>query len=498
MSDDTSQPDADVTNQDDVLDDVLEVDADGQAALIMPRDDRPSTLRFAARSDVGLVRQGNEDSGYAGPRLLMVADGMGGHAAGELASAVAVATVADLDVHPPSASELLNALTDSIDSTGETINSIITEEPDLTGMGTTITGLYWLGSRVAIVHVGDSRAYLFRDNELTQLTHDHTYVQTLVDAGRITEEQAATHPKRSLLMRALDGMNPVEADLSVREARIGDRYLLCSDGLSGVVDSADIAGALTMSDPTGCVTRLVDLALERGAPDNVTVVVADVIASDSSKEQLFTPVVVGAAGEPRVRSQLPGVRFPDDSQPDPDAPDVLPPVDGGPPTAPQPLVDAEIVVPAAEQTLREQREASQRRNRRIRRLKSIGLYGILIAAIAALTYGALVGAQAWLQTQWYVAVNGSAGTGTVAVYQGIQGNLGSISLSTLQTDTELPVGELPLFDQELVSKGIPAESQDDAQRIVAELQVRAGECRTIFPPAGCPGSLSNEPVEEAP
>lgn len=499
MSDDTPLPDADDPDiVDELLDDVIEVGEDGQAAIVVPSDDRPLTLRFAARSDVGLVRQGNEDSGYAGPRLLLVADGMGGHAAGELASAVAVATVADLDVHPPSSSELLNALTDSIDSTGETINTIITEEPDLTGMGTTVTGLYWLGSRVAIVHVGDSRAYLFRSNELTQLTHDHTYVQTLVDAGRITDEQAATHPKRSLLMRALDGMNPVEADLSVREARIGDRYLLCSDGLSGVVDVVDIAGALTTSDPTGCVTRLVDLALERGAPDNVTVVVADVIASDGGDEPLFAPVVVGAAGEPRVRSQLPGVRFPDDSQPDPDAPDVLPPIDGGPPTAPQPLVDAEIVVPAAEQAMRDAREAEQRKARRMRRLKSVGIYTVLIAAIAGLTFGALVGAQAWLQTQWYVAVNGSAGTGTVAVYQGIQGNLGGLSLSTLQTDTELPVGELPLFDQELVSKGIPAESQDDAQRIVNELQTRASECRTIFPPAGCPGSLSNQPVEEAP
>jgi protein phosphatase len=323
-------------------------------------------------------------------------------------------------------------------------------------------------------------------------------VQTLVDAGRITEEQAATHPKRSLLMRALDGMNPVEADLSVREARLGDRYLLCSDGLSGFVDVADIAGALTMSDPTGCVTRLVDLALERGAPDNVTVVVADVITSDVSEDSLFAPVVVGAAGEPRVRAQLPGVRFPDDSQPDPDAPDVLPPVDGGPPTTPQPLVDAEIVVPAAEQAMRDSREAAARKQRRTRRLKSVAVYIGLVAAIAAVTYGALIGAQAWLQTQWYVAVNGSAGTGTVAVYQGIQGNLGGFSFSSLQTDTTIPVGELPLFDQELVSKGIPAESEADAQRIVNELQTRASECRTIFPPAGCPGSLSNEPIEEAP
>jgi protein phosphatase len=229
----------------------VEVDPDGQAALALPVEAGSLGLRYAARSDVGLVRTGNEDSGYAGPRLLLVADGMGGHAAGELASSVAIATVADLDVHPPSSAELMNALTDSIDSVGETIGAIIGEEPDLTGMGTTITGLYWLGGRVAIVHVGDSRAYLFRDNDLQQLTHDHTYVQTLVDAGRITEEQAATHPKRSLLMRALDGMNPVEADLSMREARRGDRYLLCSDGLSGFVDEADIAGALTTGQRDG-------------------------------------------------------------------------------------------------------------------------------------------------------------------------------------------------------------------------------------------------------
>ena len=476
----------------------VEVEETGQAAIVLPADNKRLALRYAARSDVGLVRPGNEDSGYAGPRLLLVADGMGGHAAGELASAVAVATVADLDVHPPSGAELLNALTDAIDSVGETIGAIINEEPDLTGMGTTVTGLYWLGSRVAIVHVGDSRAYLFRDNQLTQLTHDHTYVQTLVDAGRITEEQAATHPKRSLLMRALDGMNPVEADLSVREARVGDRYLLCSDGLSGVVDPASIAGSLTMSDPTGCVTRLVDLALERGAPDNVTVVVADVIPAEVNANELFSPVVVGAAGEPRVRAQLPGVRFPDDAQPNPDAPDIPVLLDGGPSTAPQPLVDAEIIVPAAEQAMRDAHAAAVRKARNRRRAKIAGVYIALIAVVAALTYGALLGAQSWVRGQWYVSISGSAGTGTVGVYQGIQGNLGGIRLSTLRTDTRLPVGELPLFDQELVSKGIPAESEADALRIVAELESRAAECRTVFPPAGCPGSLSNQPIEEAP
>ena len=143
-------------------------------------------LRYAARSDVGLIREGNEDSGYAGPALLMVADGMGGHAAGELASAIAVATVADLDVHPPSDSEILTSLSDAVSDVGDGIADVIADDPDLTGMGTTVTGIYWLGDRIAVLHVGDSRAYLLRGGDLVQITHDHTYVQTLVDAGRIT------------------------------------------------------------------------------------------------------------------------------------------------------------------------------------------------------------------------------------------------------------------------------------------------------------------------
>ena len=175
-------------------------------------------LRYAARSDVGLVREGNEDSGYAGPSLLMVADGMGGHAAGELASAIAVATVADLDVHPPRDQEILTSLGEAIGEVGDGIADVIDAEPEYTGMGTTVTGLYWMADRVAVVHVGDSRAYLLRDGHLTQITHDHTYVQTLIDAGRITEDEAAVHPRRSLIMRALDGLTPVEADLSVRES----------------------------------------------------------------------------------------------------------------------------------------------------------------------------------------------------------------------------------------------------------------------------------------
>lgn len=450
-------------------------------------------LRYAARSDVGLIRPGNEDSGYAGPSLLMIADGMGGHAAGELASAIAVATVADLDVHPPDPGDVLTALAEAVADAGDAIADVIAEEPDLMGMGTTVTGVYWLGERIAIVHVGDSRAYLQREGRLAQLTHDHTYVQSLVDAGRITEEEASVHPRRSLMLRALDGLHPVEADLSVREVRSGDRLMLCSDGLSGVVSADEIAHVLAEGDPTGAVTRLVDRALERGAPDNVTVVVADIVdLPDAGPDvapvvEAFSPVVVGAAGEPRVRLRLPHVRFPDDAQPDPDRPDAPPPVDGGPPTAPQALIDAEIVVPAAEAArlaARDRADDLQARRRR-RRIWWTAI-GTIVAVVVALVVGLSVAAS-WLSSQWYVAVNGSAGTGTVAVYQGVEGSLLGYRLSSISTDTGLLVGTLPYFDQELVSKGIPAADEADAQRIVSELLGRAAACQNVFPPAGCPG-----------
>jgi serine/threonine protein phosphatase PrpC len=419
-------------------------------------------LRYAARSDVGLVRQGNEDSGYAGPRLLVVADGMGGHAAGELASATAIAILAELDANPPT--DPVTALTDAVDRIGDTIVSLVQEDEEVQGMGTTVTGIYWTGDRLAIVHVGDSRAYMLRNGELSQLTHDHTYVQTLVDAGQISEEEAANHPRRSLLMRALDGMNPVEPDLSVREARAGDRYLLCSDGLSGVITPVEIQEALSSSEPTGCVTRLVDLALERGAPDNVTVVVADVIDFEISIEDSQTlPVVVGAVGELRVRERLPRVSFPLDAQPDPEH-----------------VLIAEARVLAASPA-----NALEVRTREVRRRRFVRVTTIVLLIAFGLGIAALIG-RLWLGTQWYVSVNGNPGTGTVAVYNGVQGSLLGISLNSLETNTTISVGQLPLFDQELVSKGIPASDALDAQRIINELTTRATDCQTS-PTAGCPG-----------
>lgn len=249
-------------------------------------------LRYAARSDRGLVRANNEDSVYAGARLLALADGMGGHAAGEVASQLMIAALAHLDDDEPGG-DLLGKLEAATHEGNATIADHVEEDPELEGMGTTLTAILFAGSKLGLVHIGDSRAYLLRDDQLTQITRDDTFVQSLVDEGRITAEQAHTHPQRSLIMRALTG-NEIEPTLTVREARAGDRYLLCSDGLSDVVSDETIANTMREGTNDECADRLIELALRSGGPDNVTVIVADVIDLDYGQSH---PIVGGAASD---------------------------------------------------------------------------------------------------------------------------------------------------------------------------------------------------------
>lgn len=420
-------------------------------------------LNYAARSDIGLRRPGNEDSGFADNHMLIVADGMGGHAAGELASAMAVATFAEMSDEDVPLDEVLEHLASGVDILSERIGDVVAKDPANQGMGTTLTGLSYLGDRMAVVHVGDSRAYLLRDGTLDQITRDHTYVQSLVDAGEITAEEATRHPRRNLLNRAVDGIHTVEADLSMRETRPGDRYLLCTDGLSGVVPEDELAEVLrTDADPTGAVTRLVDMALEAGAPDNVTVVVADVRTAGGSAPK--EPVVVGAAGEPQNRARLPNVPWPVDEQLNPDDPqprgarpslDTLAPAPGTdpePPTAP----------------------AGRRRTRRV-------ILGIVAALVCLL---ALVGALLvwWLTSQWYVAT----ADGRVAVFHGVPGTLGPIPLQQLDQQTDLELATLPTYDQTRLDSGIITRSSTQADEIVAELRSHAAECQVNPAEAGCP------------
>ena len=254
-------------------------------------------LRYAARSDAAWSASNNEDSVYAGARLLALADGMGGHAAGEVASQLVIAALAHLDDDEPGG-DLLGKLDAAVHEGNSAIAAHVEMEPDLEGMGTTLTAILFAGNRIGLVHIGDSRGYLLRDGELTQITKDDTFVQTLVDEGRITAEEAHSHPQRSLIMRALTG-HEVEPTLTMREARAGDRYLLCSDGLSDPVSDETILDALQIPDVTDSADRLIELALRGGGPDNVTVVVADVVDDDYGPTQ---PIIAGAvSGDRRPR-----------------------------------------------------------------------------------------------------------------------------------------------------------------------------------------------------
>jgi PPM family protein phosphatase len=253
-------------------------------------------LRYAVRSDVGLLREGNEDSAYAGPHLLAVADGMGGHAAGEVASAATITTIAPLDDDRLGA-DLVDALADAVAAANMRLHELITADPAIEGMGTTLTALLWANGYAALGHIGDSRAYLLRNGQFRQITHDHTLVQSLVDEGKITEDDVATHPHRSLLLRALDGRTVAEPDLTPIETLPGDRYLLCSDGLSGVVTEQTLHATLSsIRDPDKAALQLVELAIRGGGPDNITCIVADVIDTQASPvPPTWNPVLAGAA-----------------------------------------------------------------------------------------------------------------------------------------------------------------------------------------------------------
>src|SRR5580698_2799810 len=253
-------------------------------------------LRYAVRSDVGLLREGNEDSAYAGPRLLAVADGMGGHAAGEVASSLTISSMAELDSEPPGG-DMLAELSEAVAAANTRLQEMIIANPAVEGMGTTLTALFWSDGHAAVCHIGDSRGYLLRENELYQITHDHTLVQSLVDEGRISADDVSTHPQRSLLLRALDGRSIAEPDLSVHDGHAGDRYLLCSDGLSGVVSDETLRDTLSsFEDPETAARQLIDLAIHGGGPDNITCIVADVVDTATTRlPPTATAVMAGAA-----------------------------------------------------------------------------------------------------------------------------------------------------------------------------------------------------------
>jgi protein phosphatase len=254
-----------------------------------------TALRYAARSDVGLLRDGNEDSGYAGPRLLVVADGMGGVEYGEVASAIVTHAVVYLD-RSMSPQGVAHDLAAAVEFAEYRLARAVERDPRRDGMGTTMTALLLSDDTVALVHVGDSRAYRLHDGTLEQLTRDHTFVQLLVEIGDLSPEAAEHHPHRHVIVKALQGSgDAVAADVQVRPAVPGERYLLCSDGLSDCVGRDAISAALGLPEPHAAADALVELALAAGAPDNVTCVVADVVPAPGPARG--APVLLGAASE---------------------------------------------------------------------------------------------------------------------------------------------------------------------------------------------------------
>lgn len=419
-------------------------------------------LRYAARSDVGLVRQNNQDSAYAGPHLLVVADGMGGHAGGDVASSLAIGELAPLDdeSHGADAMERLRA---GMMAAHRELLDRVHEEPQLTGMGTTVTALLRTGGRLALAHIGDSRAYLLRDGELIQITRDHTFVQTLVDEGRLTQEEAEQHPQRSVLMRVLsDVVDDVEPDLSMREARSGDRYLLCSDGLSGVVSYDTLRDTLAAgTDPAGTCEALVSLARRGGAPDNVTCIVADVVPAGSPTES--APTVVGAASLRQSR-RAPAAGSNGSAA---ERAAAL--------TAPSLLDDGDEGEASPD-------AARRRGRRRIRRT----LGGLLVIVVLA---GGVYTAWRWVMRQYFVGTR----NGNVAIFHGLPDEVGPVQLSSVdQVLSDIPVTDLPQFSRDKVHGGIVADTHSEALRIVDNLRQQAAACRNAKNPTATPtGTPSN-------
>jgi len=397
------------------------------------------TFHFAARSDVGLVRSNNQDSAYAGPHLLVVADGMGGAAGGDIASSIVVGRLAGLDSEAHGPDEALEELKQAIAQAHSEIVDRAHNDPELSGLGTTVTALLRAGSSLSMAHIGDSRAYLLRDEEMDQVTTDHSFVQHLVDTGRLSAADAENHPKRSMLLRVLGDIDAdVPVDISVRETKPGDRWMLCSDGLSGVVSRDTLHKTLLeVEDPADCADALVSLALSAGAPDNVTCVVGDVVDIDSSKDGVGPATaseIVGSVARDRHR-----------------------PSAGGHGAAGR----------AAKLSSREEPDDDEEPSRWSSWWLRARAWLLPVAALLAVL-GAAWGAYAWSQTQYYVGLDEDR----VAIYRGIPQELGSLNLHTLVERTSIETDELAPFEQQRLESSIRTSTLSDARGVVESLEER--------------------------
>ena len=407
------------------------------------------TVSFAA-SDIGRVRSSNQDSGYAGVNLFFVADGMGGHAGGDIASAIASQHISLADEPLATSAEAEQKLIDYIYQAKQKIDASVKQHPAITGMGTTLSAMMVTGTKVTIAHIGDSRIYLARDGVVKQITTDHTFVQRLVDTGRISEEEALVHPRRSVLMRVLGDIEQFpEVDIDTYETKPGDRWMACSDGLSGVVPDQLMKNILLSNvDIQEAGELLVGEALEFGAPDNVTVILVDVV--DAQDEIEFSPgrILVGSAANEVVIEQRKGLQ-------------VL--------RLLNPLTLLELLqkpedpvsfAPESEELLEKILKDTKGRVR-ARRFRQIATYLLLIAVAS---YGLFLAIE-YTQTRYFVAIN----DGYVVIFKGIKEELGPFKFSSVYEVTDVSVDSLTDFQREALERSITAESPEEAQRIVSQL-----------------------------
>ncbi|QSR24066.1 protein phosphatase [Nocardioides aromaticivorans] len=415
----------------------------------------PLSLDFYAVSDVGRVRKDNQDSGYAGPWLLSVCDGVGGAARGDIASGTAVNELRQLD-EPPGSADVLDRVSDGIHEAHVAIGNQVDQDPSLNGTSTTATVALFDGTRLALGHVGDSRAYLLRDGELSQLTNDHTFVQSLIDEGRITAEEARVHPHRNLILKALDGLHDVEPDLFALELVAGDRLFLCSDGACGVLDDPRITEILADGSPEFSAIEMVRASLDAGSSDNVTCVVADV-AEAVPDAVPHEPMIVGAAADlrqRRPRALFRGHRSGDTGELEPVAAEIPEGIDyairADPPADPEAM-----------------RYAPQAPPRFIWPRRLLGL-----AVLVGLVWVVLGTAYWWSQRQYYVGED----DGKVVIYRGVE----VPGLSSVHEVSDISVDDLPDGLASSVEDGIPADDYDAARDKVQQI---AGEVDRAEDPA---------------
>lgn len=437
-------------------------------------------LRVVSHSEIGLVRKNNQDSGYTSPHLLVVADGMGGAAAGDLASAVAVETLMHVD-ESTTGPAMLEVMSEAVEDANDRIADLIAGDVALDGMGTTVTAALFDGSRLGLVHIGDSRAYLLREGRLQRLTHDHSWVQSLVDEGRISEAEAAVHPHRSLLLRVLNGQPGADAEASLLDLAPADRLMFCSDGLCGLVDDPEIAELLALPDRDEALGALVGAARSEGGVDNITVLVADVVetatglagaSADAAETPSFAPepVVLGAAAE-RAVTLPPGAGRADEHEDTVITRRPLAPAAPGSPGAPSPAAPGR----GPDEARYDPRPPHRRRF--WRPLVTAVLVLVVVAAGLGTAY-------AWTRSQYYVGVAGQQ----VAIYRGVSEGLPLVPLSELYEVQDLEVSTLPVYYQERVRSSIDVPSLAAARETVVELRDAVTRCERGTPSASPPPS----------